>query len=123
MPSAFDRAFDSTQATLEPEPVEEPVVEEEPSLEEETLLQRGYFTSTVTLGTNKVVIRTLKIGEELEVALIAQKYQDTLEATRALIAVTMAASIVTVNGRPLIPYALGQSGESIEAKFVYLGEN
>ena len=123
MPSAFDKAFDSTQATLELESVDEPIAEEEPSLEEETLLERGYFSSTVTLGTNKVVIRTLKIGEELEVALVAQKYQDTLEATRALIAATVAAAIVTVNSKPLIPFALGTADNSIEAKFVYLGEN
>ncbi len=123
MPSAFDEAFDSIKATPEPEPVEEPVVEEEPSLEEETLLQRGYFSSTVNLGTNKVVLRTLKIGEELEIALVVQKYQDTLEATRAYIAATVAAAIVTVNGRPLIPFALGAGDATIEAKFVFLGEN
>jgi len=122
MPSAFDEAFDSHQATLEP-PVEAPVVEEYPSLEEETLLQRGYFSTTVTLGTNKVVLRTLKIGEELEVALVAQKYQDSIEATRALIAATVAAAIVSVNGRPLIPFALGAGDASIESKFVYIGEN
>ena len=123
MPSAFDEAFDSAQATLEREAVEEPIINEEPTLEEETLLQRGYLSSTVTLGTNKVVIRTLKIGEELEVALIAQKYQDTIEATRALIAATIAAAIVSVNDRPLIPFALGAADAGIEAKFVYIGEN
>lgn len=123
MPSAFDKAFDSTQATLEPEPVEKPSVGEEPTLEEETLLQRGYFSSTVALGTNTVNIRTLKIGEELEVALVAQKYQDTVEATRALIAATVAAAIVSVNGEPLIPFPLGAKDNSIEARFVYIGEN
>jgi len=122
-PSAFDAAFDSSTATLEQPPVEEPVVEEEPTLEEETLLQRGYFASTVTLGTNKVVIRTLRIGEELEVALVAQKYQDTIEATRAIIAATVAAAIVSVNGRSLIQYPLGADDATIEAKFVYIGEN
>jgi len=121
MPSAFDEAFDSTQAILD-QPVEAPV-EELPSLEEETLLQRGYFSATVTLGTNKVIIRTLKIGEELEVALVAKKYQDTIEATRALIAATVAASIVSVNGQSLIPFALGTSDASIEAKFIFIGEN
>ncbi len=123
MPSAFDEAFDSTQATLDQPPVEAPVAEEYPSLEEETLLQRGYFSSTITLGTNKVIVRTLKIGEELEVALVAQKYQDSIEATRALIAATVAAAVVSVNGKPLIPFALGQSDGSIEAKFVYIGEH
>ncbi len=123
MPSGFDEAFDSTQATLEQPSVEAPVVEEELSIEEETLLQRGYFSSTVTLGTNKVIIRTLKIGEELEAAMVAQKYQGTIEATRALIAATVAASIVLVNGRPLIPFELGAGDATIEAKFTYIGEN
>lgn len=121
--SYFDGVLDE-QAANEP-PVLDAQVEEvdEVSVEEESILTHGYFTTTVELGTNKVIIRTLKLGEELEVALATKKYQDTIEATRALIAATIGTSIVSVNGRPLIPYALGQKDESVEAKFNYVTEN
>jgi hypothetical protein len=113
--SYFDETFDT-------EPTEDfkdtPV-----TFEEETLLTKGYFTSTVKLGNNEVVIRTLKIGEELEAALLAHKYAETIEAGRALATALVAAAVVTVNGKPLIREPLGRADETLEARFNYIAHN
>ena len=119
-PSYFDEAFDADQVATLVEPNLDTSNEEEITIAEESILQRGFFSTTVELGTNKIVIRTLKIGEELEAALVAQKYQETIEATRALITATIAASVVSVNGQPLITFPLGVKDESLDAKFNYI---
>jgi hypothetical protein len=123
MSSYFDALPIDSEPPVALEDLPEEVEETPVTVEEETLLTRGYFSSTATLGTNKIVLRTLKIGEELEVAVVANKYKDTIEATRALITATVAASIVSVNERPLIVFQLGQADGTLEAKFLYVLNN
>lgn len=112
--SVYDDAFEA--------PVEFEEPDEELDLELYGLLHRGYMTDEVTLGHHKIVIRTLRIGEELEAALVADKYKDTIEAGRALATSLVAASVVTVDGKPLIE-ALGPEDELLETRFKYLLEN
>lgn len=121
-PSYFDEVFDGQDDISFDKPTK-PVEEEEAiTVEEETLLTRGFFTSVAQVGTNDIVLRTLKVGEELEVALLVSRYQNTIEATRALITATVAAAITSVNGLPLMQ-GLGPESESLEAKFNYIARN
>jgi hypothetical protein len=106
------------------EQVEEPEqVEESETVDEQLygLLQNGYLTDTIQIGSNEVRIRTLKIGEELEAALVADKWKDTAEAGRALATALVAASIVNVDGAPLVT-GLGPNN-TIEAKFDFIRKN
>lgn len=114
--SAYDELF------------EVPVKEEEESVEEvsadvQALLQIGYLTDTFEFAGRQYLIRTLKIGEELQVGLISQKWVGTIDEGRAYVTAVLAAAIQTVNGKPLI-VSLGPSDEKIliDRKFEYLLE-
>lgn len=99
-------------------------IEEEPlSLDEQGVLYNGHLTRNVTIGTHRVVLRTLRIGEELEAALVADRYKDTVEAGRALATALVAASIQSVDGQPLIREALSAQDLGIEAKFNFVLNN
>lgn len=111
--AALDRALEEQEPVF-PEELEKK--DETPSMEEESLLTRGYFSSTVEVGTHQIVIRTLRIGEELEVAMVVDKYKETVEGSRALMAATIAAAIVSVDGYPLVR-SLGPNEDTIEHKF------
>lgn len=119
-PSYFDEVIDAAESPTPPEVSSEP--EETITLEEETLLTRGYLSTTVKIGNSNIVIRTLKIGEELQAALIANKYRDTIEASRALIAATIAAAVVSVDNKPLLQ-GLGPKDETLEARFNFIVDN
>jgi|SRR5581483_2455762 len=88
----------------------------------EALMYRGYLTDVVEVGNHEIRIRTLKIGEELDAALVAQRYNDTPEAMRALATAIVSAAIVTVDGRPLVE-ALGPADATIQSKFDYIRKN
>jgi hypothetical protein len=107
-------------------PVEEQELEEvQPeTVDEQTygLLQNGYLTDTFKIGSNEIRIRTLRIGEELEAGLLADKWKDSAEAGRALATALVAACVVSVDGLPLSA-GLGPASETLEAKFDYIRKN
>lgn len=98
--------------------------EEEP-IEEETfnLLYLGHLTDTVKIGQHEIRIRTLKIGEELNAALLANRYKGTIEEGRALATALIAAAITSVDGQSLLGQLIGPGDDSIEAKFDYILKN
>lgn len=96
---------------------------EEITDDEYSLLYLGYLTDTIEIGSNTVRLRTLKIGEELSAALLASKYQDTIEAARALATALVAASVVSVNNKPLLTDSMGPGDSGIEAKFDFVLKN
>jgi len=70
----------------------------------EGLLFVGYLQREVTrIPFHKFVVRTLTVNEKLEVSLIAKPYMDTIGYGRAYKAAVVAAGLVTVDGRDLIP--------------------
>ena len=111
----FDEAFDATPVVA---------VEEKP-LDEETygLIYRGFLTSEIKIGVHKIAIRTLRIGEELEAALLAAKYRESVEYPRALATAQVAACITSVDGKQLLEERLGPQDEKLEAKFQYIQQN
>jgi hypothetical protein len=72
----LDEAFEHS---AEPDDIDVPV-----STETYNLLQLGYLTSDIVVGNHTITVRTLRIGEELEAALLAEKYKDTVDAGRAM---------------------------------------
>jgi hypothetical protein len=77
-------------------------VEDVPSDALLTLLHVGRLTKEVNSYGNTIVLRTLKSGEELELGVIIKKYADTPEEGRAFAVATVAASIESLNGKPLV---------------------
>jgi hypothetical protein len=125
MESPYDRVFEPAPEEI-PDfqfPPEEVQFEEEISDESYGLIYRGYLTDDFSIGTHDIVIRTLKIGEELEAALVAAKYRDTIDYGRALATALVAAAIVTVDGQPLIQEGLGPNENMLESKFRYILRN
>jgi hypothetical protein len=109
---AESRGYADDDAVME-EPIDEDTY---------TLLYRGELLETVNVAGRLITLKTLKIGEELEASLIANRYKDSVDSGRALAAALVAASIVSVDGEPLIG-ELGPTPVSLEAKFKYVLEN
>lgn len=120
----FEEAFsapaftDDESVAFDPQQIEEPITEDTYSL-----LYLGHLTDVVKIGSHEVRIRTLKIGEELNAALLANRYKDTVEEARALATALIAASIISVDGEPLLGQAIGPRDDSLDAKFDYLLRN
>lgn len=76
------------------------------------LLTLGKLVKKIDLYGHTFIIRTLKVGEELEVGLIADKYRQTNEAGRAYATAVVAAALERVDGKPpVVP--IGPSEDSI----------
>ena len=124
---AFDEAFESGEGRMGlsyedvPEPEDE-IVDEPIDQDTYSLVYLGHLTSSVTIRNHTINIRTLKIGEELEAALLADKYKDTVEAGRALATALVAASVTTVDGKPLVA-SLGPVDNIMEQRFLYILNN
>ena len=106
------------------EPVEIELPEEKPEEPLRTrilgLLYLNKLTDSFDYQGHDFVIKTLKIGEELEAALITQEYMQTPDYERALATALVAASIETVDGKPLVT-SLGPSEDNyLRHKFEYI---
>ena len=118
MGTVWDEAIDNA-----PEPVVEEQVDTSPiSTDQYGLIYVGYLTESFDLFGHKFLIRTLKVGEELEAELLTQKYKDTQEADRAYAIALVAACIQTIDNRPLVQ-GLGPSDETLSHRFQYIMEN
>lgn len=116
--SLLDEAFDTPMSEEE-----ELLLEEEPaSLDESNLLYRGHLTSEVYIGNHEIRLRTLRIGEELEAALLADRYKDTVEASRALATAIVAVAVTSVDGQPLTT-GLGPGENTAESRFNFILRN
>lgn len=120
-PSLLEGAFDAPQYVEDD--VQQEVVEEELDNDTYGLMHVGYLTDVVTIGKHEIRIRTLKIGEELQAALLANRYKDTVEEGRALATALVSASIVSVDGNSLLGDILGPKDDSIESRFDYILNN
>ncbi len=70
----------------------------------EGLLYLGKLEKEVTsIPLHKFVVRTLTVNEQLEVLLITQPYADGIGYTRAYKSAVVAAGLVSVDGRDLVP--------------------
>lgn len=94
-----------------PEEENEEVVEEEETVEAfpeewredfEGLAYLGHLEDIVRIPSHTFVIRTLKTGEKLEIALICKEFESSLGWNRAYKAACVAASLVLVDGKPIM---------------------
>jgi hypothetical protein len=113
--SLLEEAFRAREDLEAQKPEEDPISEDSTDL-----LYVGHLTDTVTIGTHEIRIRTLRIGEELNAALLAKKYRDSIEEGRALATALVAASVTTVDGEALRGASLGPGEETVESKFDYI---
>lgn len=120
--SLYDAAFDD-EPHKEEYPEMKETTDDEPLEDDEfALLHNGHLTSEVHVGNRVIRLRTLKIGEELEAALLASRWKDTADANRALVVAYVAASVTTVDGKPLVT-ALGPRENETEMKFQHILDN
>ena len=88
----------------------------------EGLLFVGYLQKEVTrIPFHKFVVRTLTVNEKLEVSLITKPYMDTIGYGRAYKAAIVAAGLMTVDGRDLIPN--NKNINIIRQKYEYVVNN
>jgi hypothetical protein len=70
----------------------------------EGLLYLGKLEKEITsIPLHKFVVRTLTVNEQLEVLLITQPYADGIGYARAYKAAVVAAGLVSIDGKELIP--------------------
>lgn len=105
----------------EPE-VDEPFDEELNSLSEDAqgLLNLGYLTEEFSFAGNDIVLRTLYIGEELEVGLLTKQYKDSDVDSRAYTTALVAASLERVNGRPIVQRLGPSDKDYLQRKFEFV---
>lgn len=93
-----------------------------PSLDLMGLLELGSLNEEIDIYGRKVLLKTLTIGEQLEVALLTKDYIGTSEELMAICAATVAASIVTIDGNPMI-MEIGPNESLLALKFRFVREN
>jgi len=109
---------------LEPEEVSQDIstFPEEWKEEFEGLLFLGYLQREVTqIPFHKFVVKTLTVNEKIEVSLITKPYVDSVGFNRAWKSAVVAAGLVSVDGRPLIPS--NRNINSLQQKYDYVTQN
>jgi hypothetical protein len=84
----------------------------------------GKLEEEFTWAGHRFVIRTLTVKEELEAGVIVKEYDDTIAQAKALTAVAVAASLVSVDGKPLVQQLGPQlERDEIREKYHYITSN
>lgn len=122
--TVWDREFDErVESGEDVEWVEEPEQPEEPvSQEVMGLLHLGQLSSDVKIRGHDVRLKTLTMDEELEVGLLIRQFSRTEWEGRALATGLVAASIETIDGKPLVE-EMGPGDATIRRKFDYVRKN
>jgi hypothetical protein len=85
------------------------------------LLWLGYLEDSFAYGGHHFRIRTLKVGEELEAALLAKEYLESLGAVRANSTSQLAAAIISVDNDTNFCPSLGPNPQdALTSKFQYI---
>lgn len=120
---SWDREFESRQAVVdETEWLDEPDEEASEEVIPQdviSLLNLGELQQEFDIRGHKVILRTLKVGEELEISTFIQPFVGTIDEGRALATATIAASIVSYDGNPLVR-AVGPDENLLRKKFDFV---
>lgn len=84
-----------------------------------SLLNLGQLTQEFDIRGHKIILRTLRVGEELEVSTFIQPFVGTIDEGRALATATIAASIVSLDGGPLVR-EIGPEENMLRKKFDFV---
>jgi hypothetical protein len=123
---SWEREFEEHQVDdavwLDEPEVEEKEIDEEPiSQDIHSLLSLGELTQEFDIRGNKIILRTLKVGEELEIATFIQPFMGSVDEGRALATASIAAAIVSLNGAPIVR-AIGPEENLLRKKFDFVRE-
>jgi hypothetical protein len=92
---------------------------EEWKAEFEGLLYLGQLEQEVTsIPFHNFIIRTLNTADKLGISLLTKEYQETVAYGRAYRAAVVAASLISVDGRPLVPSS--KSTNTLRQKYEYI---
>lgn len=122
MTEGWDEQFAQANSDVELLGVD-PIDEADEGLPSEALvglMNIGRLTKDVTLYGDDIVLRTLKVGEELEIGLLIQKWTGTPEEGRAYAVATVAASIESLNGKRLVGQLGPSEVDELRRKFEYV---
>jgi hypothetical protein len=119
--TAWDREFDEQvgkeEGWLEEDKVETPFDSISPEIF--GLLNLGRLSSKLEVRGHEVHLRTLTMDEELEIGLLISEFEGTQEWGRALATALVAASVDTLDGKPLVE-ALGPNENLLSRKYDYV---
>ena len=92
---------------------------EEPSNDIVSLLNLGELRYEIEIRGHKIILRTLRMSEELEIGLFIKPYLGTLDEGRAIATATVAASIESYDGNPIIT-AIGPDENLLRKRFDFV---
>lgn len=120
--TVWDREFDEQQVgedewLADPDEVDQQ--KELPGQDVVNLLNLGELKARMEISGHEVWLRTLKVAEELEIGVLVQPYMNTIEEGRALATATVAASIDSLDGKPLVEN-FGPGDNKLRRKFDYV---
>lgn len=101
----------------------EPIPEFDPKVREdfEGLLYLGRLTKTFNWLGHRFLIRTLSVGEILEVGLLHKPYVGSLADVKAYQSAVVAASVLEVDGKPMpVPLTNERTDTSLVNRFEYV---
>ena len=123
--SFWEREFEDRQQVMD-DPVWLDEVKEIEDLPEEmvsrdihSLLNLGELSQEFDVRGHKLILRTLKVGEELEISTFIQPFVGSVDEGRALATATVAAAIVSLDGEPLIR-GIGPQENVLRKKFDFV---
>lgn len=118
--SVWSREFDehSEEAPWLEDPKENDIVSKELT----SLINLGELKGTYSIRDTDIILKTLKMEDELKIGLLIDKYQRTLEEGRAYATAVVAAAIDSINGYPLVASA-GPFDDLLAKKFNYVRTN
>ena len=125
LPSFLNRMTDAIDAQNQTPQAEEEETEEaefSPEIAQEVtgLLHLGRLTGRFEVLGHTFVLQTLKVGEELAVGQMVNDYAQTVVQGQAFAAALVAASLVSVDGRPILQQLGPDQEASIRDKFEYI---
>lgn len=89
----------------------------------ETILEVGRLEETFEWGGHEFTIKTLPIGEILEIGLMTKQYQGTVSDMRAYTTAVVAAALIEVNGEPVAVPLDNQPYGEIRSRFQHIRKN
>lgn len=88
----------------------------------EGLLYLGYLQKEVTsIPFHRFVIRTLTVNDKLEISLLVKPYLETIGYNRAYKSAIVAAGLVSVDGKELVPTS--KNTNVLRQKYDYVTDN
>ena len=119
---AVDHFFDPSEPSEEDKQFHNEEMEVNPAVrtDMDNLLTNGYISTEINLAGHVFAMRTLTIGEELAVSLVVSDYDKNYAQNKAVAAATVAASLESIDGRPLMRSLGPDPALNIRQKFLYI---